>query len=101
MSVFIVEKGKIKFYQPEDGEFSVSRISILSDKHIYNDYKLIIFLAALVAAGLIAVILIFNRLKLTWTRMSYIGLFIITVIVVNIPFCFFLSQIHSILLVNY
>ena len=81
------DKGKIKFYQPENGEFSVSRISILSDKHIYNDYNIIVFLAVLVAAGLIVVILIFNRLKLTWTRMSYIGLFIITVIVVNIPFC--------------
>lgn len=81
------DKGKIKFYQPEDGEVSVSRISILSDKHIYNDYNIIVFLAVLVAAGLIVVILIFNRLKLTWTRMSYIGLFILTVIVVNIPFC--------------
>lgn len=81
------DKGKIKFFQPEEGEFSISGIKILSDKHIYSDYKIIVILAAIVAAGMIAVILIFNRLKLSWTKMSYIGLFIITVIIVNIPFC--------------
>ena len=81
------DKGKIKFYQPEEGEFSISGIRILSDKHIYSDYKIIVVLTAIVAAGMIVVILVFNRLKLTWTKMSYIGLFVITVLIVNIPFC--------------
>ena len=81
------DKGKIKFFQTEEGEFSVSKIMILSDKHIYSDYMIIVILAGIVSAGMIVVILSFNRLKLTWTKMSYIGLLIITVIVVNLPFC--------------
>lgn len=81
------DRGKLKFYQTEEGQLSVSDISIKSDKQIYSDYKAFTFMAAMLAAVLIFIILVFNRLKLTRTRMSYVGLFILTLIVVNIPFC--------------
>lgn len=80
------DKGKLKFYQTEDGELSVSRISILSDKQLYRDYEIYIVIAFMLSVSLTALILVFNRLKLTWTKMSYIGLFVIMLIVVNIPF---------------
>ena len=81
------DRGKIKFFQKEPGEISVSRITITSDHHMYSDYKFIALFAGVITAALITLILIFNKLKLTRTRMSYLGLFAIAIIVVNIPFC--------------
>ena len=81
------DRGKIKFYQSEEGRISVSGISIISGNQIYSDYKAITFMAALFAAILIFIILLFNRLKLTRTHLFYVVLFALTLLVVNIPFC--------------
>ncbi|MBO4901871.1 MAG: hypothetical protein J5518_03685 [Lachnospiraceae bacterium] len=80
------DKGNIKFYQKAAGEIRISKILIRSPKSIYYDYYAYIALAALVAAGLIVLILVYNRLRLSRVGLSYIGLLLIVLLLVNIPF---------------
>ena len=81
------DKGRMKFYQTGDGLIEIKKLRIMSDNHIYNDYYVIIGLAALISIALIVIILVFNRLRLSRIGFSYIGLLIIAMILVNIPFC--------------
>lgn len=83
------DKGKLKFYQTGEGTITVNRINIGSYRHLYMDYYAIIGIAFLLSIGIIYIILIFNRLNLTRTGLSYVGLFIIVAVLVNIPFCMF------------
>ena len=80
------DRGRLKFYQSDDGLFTVSEIKISSYTHIYRDYYVYIVMAFMLSAGLIIFLLMFNRFKLTRTGWSYVGLFAITLTVVCIPF---------------
>ena len=81
------DKCRLKFYQNEEGNIEVSRVNVGSYKHIYRDYYAIIGFAALFSAAAIVILLIFNRFNLTWTGLSYVGLFVIVIIMVNLPYC--------------
>ncbi len=81
------DKGLMKFYQQGEGLIEFKSLRILSGHHIYNDYYVIIGFAAIIALALIAVILVYNKLRLSRIGFSYIGLFLITMILVCIPFC--------------
>lgn len=81
------DKGRIKFYQQGEGIFEIRSIRIVSDKYIYNDFYAVIGIAAVIAIALIVVILEFNKLRLSRIGFSYIGLFLIAVVAVSIPFC--------------
>ena len=81
------DKGRMKFYQTGDGHIEVKKLRIMSDNHIYNDYYVIIGLAAAISISLIIIILAFNRLRLSRIGFSYIGLLIIAMIIVCMPFC--------------
>ena len=81
------DRGKIKFYQNSDGEMDVKNIRIVSPSHIYNDYYVLIAFSGILAALMIVLILVFNKLRLSRIGLSYIGLMIIALVIVNIPFC--------------
>jgi hypothetical protein len=77
----------LKFYQTEPGDIVVEDIRIRSDRHLYRDYYVYIALAGVLAIAFITVILMFNRLKLSRTNMSYIGLLFMALVAVSIPYC--------------
>ena len=80
------DRGRLKFYQTGEGTVDISEISINSYKHIYRDYYVYIIMAFILSAGLIFFIIMFNRFNLTRTGWSYVGLFAIALVAVNIPF---------------
>ena len=80
------DRGKLKFYQKGEGDILISEIRISSLRHIYRDYYVYIAIAFIISAGLIVFLLMFNRFNLTRTGWSYVGLFAVAIVIVNIPF---------------
>ncbi len=77
----------LKFYQTEPGDIVVEHIRIKSARHLYRDYYVYIALTGMLATALIALLLVFNRLKLSLVYMSYIGLLLMALVAVCIPYC--------------
>ncbi|MCR5355879.1 MAG: hypothetical protein K6E63_00595 [Lachnospiraceae bacterium] len=81
------DKGRLKVYQSSEGELAVNRMAIRSDIRLNRDTEAYIISAAIVALALCIFVLIFNRLKLSKRELSYIVLLVLTLILVNIPYC--------------
>ncbi len=80
------DKGKLQFYDPEGSGLSVESIRISSFTHIYTDYYAYLVLALLIALGLIALILISDKLKITKEQSIYVLLMLFVLILINIPY---------------
>ena len=80
------DRGRIKLFQPQEGQIDIYGITIHAGRHIYRDYYFIIAVAALIAVLLCIWLVNYEKFRISRAGLYYILAFLAIIILVNLPF---------------